>query len=178
MSQLWVWGDCAHGGSILASGQVAGAPAGRPFPWARNHLAIKAGSSAGGWKWSSDSSCFVTHFLRRGMCLHLSPKVYNEGHHSRNEESTLTPRGTSHLLTVASQLLTVQGREVGTHLLANNSIVIVSGESDQQMLTSELSVVSVGVRRRTHTGVSVAALRDTEGWRGGHCAPRDLVHST
>ena len=85
VSQLWVWGDCAHGGSILASGQVAGAPAGRPFPWARNHLAIKAGSSAGGWKWSSDSSCFVTHFLRRGMCLHLSPKVYNEGHHSRNE---------------------------------------------------------------------------------------------
>lgn len=78
----------------------------------------------------------------------------------------LIPRGTSHLLTVASQLLTVQGREVGTHLLANNSTVIVSGESDQQMLTSESSVVSVGMRRGTHTGVSVAALRDTGGWGG------------
>lgn len=50
--------------------------------------------------------------------------------------------------------------------MANNSTVIVSGESDQQMLTSESSVVSVGMRRGTHTGVSVAALRDTGGWGG------------
>lgn len=96
----------------------------------------------------------VAHVLRKGMCLNLSPKVHDEGRHSQNEMRVHTHtnrnRSSPHsglpeagLLVL---LLTVRGREVGNHLLANNSIVIVLGEHDQQMVTSELSVVGVGVR--------------------------------